>query len=188
MRRRRRVVRPPSVTRILEELRGDVWDARLHFDIYRIYKHPSSRAKYWPAIITYENFFSTSLRAQFVAMVAALGRVFDNDPRNISMATLFNADPSFERVGSAKLANARDLWKRKAKSLRHQIVAHHAANTSAKEAFKRASVTLDDIDDLISACEGLVEVWTRRAGCHVHLASGTKGDTLALLDALCSNP
>lgn len=180
------MISPPSVSKILEELRSDVWDARLHFDIYRIYKHPSSRAKYWSVIITYGNFFSTSLRAEFVAMVAALGRVFDNDPRNISMETLFKADSKFQHIGATGLAKARDLWKSKARSLRHQIVAHHAANTTAQEAFKRASITLDDIDELISVCERLVDLWTRHAGCHVHLASSTKGDTLALLEALRS--
>jgi len=178
------MIGPLSVSKILEELRSDVWDARLHFDIYRIYKHSSSRAKYWPAIITYGNFFSTSLRANFVAMVAALGRVFDNDPRNISMETLFKAEPKFQRIDAVGLAKARDLWKRKARSLRHQIVAHHAANTTPQEAFKRASITLDDIDELISMCERLMDVWTKHAGCHVHLLSSSKGDTLALLEAL----
>ena len=131
-----------SIPKILEEIRNDLWDARLHFDIYRIYRHRDSRAKYWSAILRYEHFFSTSLRAQFVAMVAALGRVFDNDPRNISIETLLRIDPTFEKLDPAGLKKARQLWRSKAKSLRHQIVAHHAGSTTAQEAFNWASYYL----------------------------------------------
>jgi hypothetical protein len=173
-----------SVQKILEELRNDVYDARLHFEIYRIYKERGTRTKYWPAIIRYENFFATSLRAQFVATFAALGRAFDKDERNVSIATLFKKDPSYQRIDPASLSRAKQLWTQKAKTLRHEVVAHHATAPSPSEAFKRAAISLDDIEELISLCEGLIDAWRKLAGCHVHCVSSSKSDTLALLESL----
>jgi hypothetical protein len=173
-----------GVQKILEELRNDVHDARLHFEVYRIYKESGTRQKYWPAIIRFEKFFATSLRAQFVATFAALGRVFDKDERNVSIATLFKADPSYEQIVPASLSRAKQLWSQKAKTLRHEVVAHHATAPSPGEAFKRAAISLDNIEELISVCEGLLDAWTKRAGCHVHFLSSSKLDTIALLESL----
>lgn len=173
----------PTANEILEGIRNDV----LNFDIYRIYRRPDSRTKYWPVIITYGNFFSTSLRAQFAAMVAALGRVFDNDSRNISIETLLKAEPNLQKVDPGNLVKARDLWKLKAKTLRHQIVAHHAGFVSPQEVFKRENISLDDIEELISVCEKLVDAWTRHAGCHVDILENVESDTFAMLEALRSS-
>jgi len=117
-------------------------------------------------------------------MVVALGRLFDNDPRNVSIRTLIRAAPEFEQIESGKLSRAEGIWKRNAKTLRDQIVAHHAGNTTVQESFRRANIRLHDIEQLISLCENLVDAWTRHAGCHVHILSGSETDTLALLDAL----
>jgi hypothetical protein len=124
------------------------------------------------------------LRAQFVAWVAALGRVFDNDKRNLSIKTLLRAAPQFEEIETVKLETAKNLWKKHAKNLRHQIVAHNAGSTPPQEVLKRANVTLDDIEKLIKLCEDLLDAWTQHAECHMHILSSSKADTLALLDAL----
>jgi hypothetical protein len=161
-----------------------VLEARLNFDIYRIYKDADSRKKYWPAIISYGNFFSTSLRAHFDAMVAALGRVFDNDSRNVSIETILKTAPSFQTIESAELASAKALWRQNARNLRNEMVAHHAAKLTAKEVIERANITLDDIERLISSCEKLLDAWTKQAGCYFQILSGSKADTQAMLDML----
>jgi hypothetical protein len=173
-----------SAAELLEGIRNDVLDARLNFDVYRIYKHTDTRRKYWSVRLSYEAFFATSLRAHFVAMVAALGRLFDADPKSVSLETLLKICPQFEKVEAAKLALARASWKKHAMTLRHQMVAHRAATTTAAEAFKRAQITLADIDELITLCEELVTAWSKAAGCHVNILSSSKGDTLALLDRM----
>jgi len=171
----------PTVTEILEGIREDVAEARLNFDVYRIYK--DNRAKYWSVILTYDAFFSVSLRAHFVAMVAALGRVFDKDQRNISIPSLLKADPAFENLDPT-LKKVDGFWYKNADALRHQFVAHHPGSRTAAQVFNVAGLTLYDIEDLISSCETLVDVWTRHARCHMHLLSDSKMDTLALLEAL----
>jgi hypothetical protein len=174
----------PSTRDLLDGIRNDLLQARLNFDIYRVCKQEDSRKRYWPVMITYENFFSTSLRAHFDATVAALGRVFDNDPRNVSIETLLKTAPSFQKIASGELASAKGLWQQNAKKLRHEMVAHHAAKITAQEVIKRANITLDDIERLISSCETLMDAWTKHAGCHVQILSGSKADTLAMLEAL----
>jgi hypothetical protein len=53
-----------------------------------------------------------------------------------------------------------------------------------KDALDIAEVELDDIENLISLCETLVNAWTKHAGCHLDLPPGSKADTTKMLDAL----
>jgi hypothetical protein len=169
---------------ILKGIRNDVLAARLNFDIFRIYKEPRTRAQYWRVLTTYQGFFATSILAHLDACVAALGRVFDNDPRNLCIKTLETHASVYATIEATTLMAARDLWTQKSRKLRNMIVAHHASAMTAKDALDIADVDLDDMERLISLCETLVDAWTRHAACYMDLSPASKADTTKMLDTL----
>lgn len=158
--------------------------ARQNFDIFRIYKEPGSRMQYWHVLTSYQGFFAISILAHLDACVAALGRVFDKDPRNFCIETLEDKAPEYSAIETGTLTAARGVWKQKCQKLRHMIVAHHAGAMTPQGALDIADVNLDDIEKLISLCETLVEAWTKHGGCNMNLSPASKADTTNMLDAL----
>jgi hypothetical protein len=174
----------PTIVDLIAGIRIDVIYARHHFQVYRTYVHRRSRQKYNEVLFVYGHFFKCSEDAHFVALMAALGRVFDKKRGNIGIAMLLDAEPELKKLEPRILACANALWEDNAIHIRHEFVAHRPSRTTVKETFERAEISLNKIGQLIGFCEKLVDVWSRKAGCHVHNRSSVKEDLIAVLDTL----
>jgi hypothetical protein len=124
------------------------------------------------------------LRGHFAAMVVALGRVFDNDPKNISIAGLLQAAPELKKVEEKKLVRARAIWKDQALHLRHEVVAHRPGSSTIENSFKRANISLNDIGRLIGLSRQLLDAWAKKRDCFSHNQSSVTPDLKALMDTL----
>jgi AbiU2 len=175
-----------SPTTLLKGIRDGVLEVRYNFDILQIYRSPKTRKQYWRVLTAYENFFSTGQRAHFIAMVVALGRVFDDNPKNVCIKALLDTAPDFEKIETNNLNSACGLWNGNVSNLRHAFAAHHGrpAPIMSMSVSMRASMTLARIERLIRLCETVVTAWMRHARCQVQILSGSKGHTLELLDQL----
>jgi hypothetical protein len=128
------------------------------------------------------------LRVHFAAMVVALGRVFDSDPKNISIEGLLQAAPDLEKVEEKKLARVRKIWKDHALHLRHEVVAHRPGSSTIEDSFKRANICLNDIGRLIGLSRQLLDTWARKLDCFSHNQSSVKPDLKAVMDTLLRAP
>jgi hypothetical protein len=169
---------------LLMEVRNDLIEARHHFEVYRTYMHKRTLDKYGELFLVFRDFLNCDRRAHFAAMVVGLGRVFDANPRNISIAAVLRAAPDLEKVEKEKLARVEKLWKDKALHLRHEVVAHRPGSTTIEDSFKRANISSSDIGRLIGLCRQLIDAWARKLNCFSHNQSSVKPDLNAIMDTL----
>jgi len=173
-----------STPDLLTEVRNDVIEAHHHFEVYRTYMHKRTRGRYQELFLVYGDFFACGLRGHFAAMIVGLGRVFDTDQRNISIAALLKAAPDLEKVEEKKLARVRKIWKDHALHLRHEVVAHRHVGTTIEDSFKRAKISLSKIGILIGLCRQLLDAWARKLNCFSHNQSSVKPDLMNVMDTL----
>jgi AbiU2 len=119
-------------------------------------------------------------------MVIALGRVFDSNKRNVSIAGLLKAEPDLEKVEKNRLERVQRLWKEHACHLRHEVVAHRSGTDTIEDAFKCANISLNDIGELIGLSRQLLDAWARipNLNCFSHNHSSVKPDLKYLLGTL----
>jgi HEPN superfamily AbiU2-like protein len=177
---RRKITTPDLLT----EVRNDLIEARHHFEVYRTYMHKRTQKKYRELFLVYRDFFMCGLRGHFAAMVVALGRVFDSDPKNIGIAGLLQTAPDLEKVEEKKLARVRKIWKDQALHLRHEVVAHRPGSSTIEDSFKRANICLNDIGRLIGLSRQLLDTWANKTGCFSHNQSSVTPDLKAVMDTL----
>lgn len=173
-----------NIAELVTEVRNDLIDAQHQFEVYRTYKHKRTREKYHELFLVYGDFFACGLRAHFAAMMVAIGRVFDSDPKNISIAGILKAAPELESVEAQKLAHVRKIGDEHAIHLRHQVVAHRSGNSTVEAAFQRANTTLNDLGNLLGLSRQLVDAWARKLDCFSHNQFSVMPDLTAVMDTL----
>jgi hypothetical protein len=173
-----------STPDLLTEVRNDLIDASQHFEMYRTYMHRRTRQKYRELFLVYGDFFSCGLRGHFAAMVVALGRVFDRDPKNISIAGVLQAKPDLRNVEAKKLERVLTIWADHAMHLRHAVVAHRPGTSTIEDSFKRANISLNDIGRLIGLSRQLIDTWARKLDCFSHNQHSVKPDLAAVMETL----
>lgn len=173
-----------STPDLLTEVRNDVIEARHHFEVYRTYMHKRTQGKYRELFVVYGDFFACGRRGHFAAMIVALGRVFDTNPSNISIAAVLKAAPDLEKVEETKLTRVRKIWEDHALHLRHEVVAHRHVGTTIEDSFKRAKISLSKIGILVGLCRELLDAWARKLNCFSHNQSSVKPDLMNVMDTL----
>ena len=151
---------------------------------YRTYKLKDTREKYHELFLTYGHFFACGIRAHFAAMVVSLGRVFDTDPKNSCIAGILKAAPELEQVELETRLRIQKMWDDHALHLRHEVVAHRSGSSTIEDAFKRANISLNDLETLIALSRQLLDAWARKRDCFSHNLSSVMPDLTALMNML----
>jgi len=175
----------------VRELRNAVIVAELNYEIWWIYKEKQNRKRFVDILNAYPLFFQTSLHAHFVAMIAALYRLFEtrNDTINIPQLVGF-----FENEGSfphkeiqrfkSEIKKIKPLWT-KVSILRNNLFGHKSNALDNDDIWKKARVTPNDFKKLIDESKRVINeitsVWDRSG--HAFNISATI-DTLELLEDL----
>ena len=142
-----------------EDLYQDLMRAWRNYDIWWVYKSAGTRPLYEEVINRFGWFFEASIHAHFVAMVMALSRLFDRDPKSVSLPTMASArvteGHAFKRVSQ--------LWG-KLKIVRDKAIAHRDARLNWEQAFKSADMKYDDVYKLLEGTTQLVNDVLRTKG------------------------
>jgi AbiU2 len=176
-----------SIADLITWIRHDLVAARNHFEVYRTYMLKETREKYRGvlAVSAYATFFKLDLAAHFSAMMVTLGRVFDENPKNIGIPALVQAAPRLAQIAIEQQNRAWELWRsRKIMLLRHQVVAHRSSRTNVADTFKRVGTSLNELNELIGTSEQLLETWSREEDCHVIMPTNLKNELTYLLETL----
>ena len=174
-----------SVEQFLEELRQTATVACLNHEIWWVYKHQETRAKYIGAMNRFNPHFHTALHAHFVATIVALYRLYEtrNDTYNVprlmaALDTELGQDP-------AAMSAAKDLYQTEIKPLwikvsilRNNAFGHRSTEMSVEQAFQQANVTPDQLAELIQKTKELLNNlsygWNRsRHAFNVHAREAT---------------
>jgi hypothetical protein len=177
----RRAISTPD---LLTEVRNDLIEARHHFEVSRTYMHKRTRQKYRELFLVYRDFFRCGLLGHFAAMVIALGRVFDSNPKNIGLACVLQAAPNLQNIEGEKLRRVRTIWHEHAIHLRHEVVAHRPSASTIEDSLKRANISLNDIGKFITLSRQLIDAWARHLHCFSHNQSSVKPDLTAVMETL----
>ena len=121
-----------------------------HYNVWYIYKH--DRPKYVDVMNRYLGFFSTSISAQFTAMLLTLAKTLDK--KNISIYSLVKSAETHNFLKSTELAEVKtklngikELVGRMQLLRSNQFA--HLGNLDSVNAFKRAGLSLKDFKKLI---------------------------------------
>ncbi len=182
-----------DISNYVEELRLTMIGAGLNYDIWRVYTNPDTRKEYLRTMNRYPLFFTNSIHAHFVAMLVALYRVYETRPDTYNIPALLKhvqTEKILPEHVVAKLQKkyeeAQPLWK-KVSILRNNAFAHKTVKRTYDEIFKRASVTPDELRDLIKDTKALLNEFTHawKKDFHAFNLNATD-DTKALLEDLKS--
>lgn len=77
------------------------------------------------------------------------------------------------------------IWdEEKIQVLRHQIVAHRSSSATIEQIFELVKPSLNKFRELIELLDQLIDAWSRKAKCHVHIHSRMERDIISVLNAL----
>lgn len=180
-----------QIEQYIEELRHACVAARLNYEIWWLYKEKESRKRFGSTLNDYPLFFQTSLHANFVAMIIALYRLFENRRDTVNLPELIKllkkdgsiAQTNLKKFGS-EIMQTKVLWK-KVSILRNNLFGHKANALDNDEIWKKASVTPNQFRDLINDCQRILNMVTStlNRNSHAFNLSATR-DTKKLLEDL----
>lgn len=175
----------------IKELQDAAIAAGLHYDIWWALKSKDTRPKYIDVMNRYVTYFRASISAHFVAMLVALYRLYETRKDTHNFPTLLErleADGSLPKVDvdslRAQHARAKPLWV-KVSILRNEVFGHRSLDLDTSAAFAKASVTGDELKELVDITKAMLNELTLklRDSTHAFNVSGTR-DTMAILEAL----
>jgi len=181
-----------QVDEYIDELQHTVIVAGLNYDIWWIYREKKSREKFEDVMNHYVEFFATSIHAHFVALLAALYRIYETRPDTINLPRLFellSAEGVLSEADIAELRKsyeaAKPLWV-KVSVLRNEQFMHRANKLDGEEgAFKKARITGNDFKHLVKITRELLNKITHKRSRSIHAFNLTAThDTVRLLSDL----
>lgn len=145
--------------------------ARIFFDIWWFYESADTRRKVSGTMNEYSEFFRFDSHAHFAAFVVHVAMLFEKRHDTVNLSSLVReaeASRSFPAVTVAQaeqlLSHARPLVEKVA-ILRSNLFAHRSNSLSYADAFRKASVSADELRDL-----------TDRSLTIVNLLLGARGE------------
>ncbi len=140
----------------LQEVAYRIKFAIMDYRIWRIYTEPGDRAKYLEVLRRYNSFFSTSLRAHFLAVIITLYSLYETRRDSISLSRLVQDTPDDKLRHELQpiLDEARSIW-RKIAILRNEVFAH-LSDTDCETKLADAKLSPNEIERLIELSKHLV--------------------------------
>jgi len=166
--------------------------SQCHFQIWWVLKNETDRKRFVRTMNSYLYFFSPAISAHFVALVTALFIFHDSDERSVGIPVLLQ---SWEKSGKIDRANADGLRCRigqlepllkKLRFIRHKVIAHRSRSPTYNEAFRKASLTPDNLQELLTQTCAILHDLGRLIGEDVPTSfiGSPDGDTRQLLEDL----
>lgn len=124
--------------------------ARIFFDLWWIYESSQTRPKYLPAMNRYPEFFRFDSHAQEVAYTIYLCHIFEDDSKTLNIPNVVKEakarglSAGYITVAEKALKDGLPIWK-KLVIIRSNLFAHRSASLSYSGAFKKASITPNEI-------------------------------------------
>ena len=154
----------------IERLFNSVRRARLHLDIWYVFKNQGDRTKYTDVMNDYEWFFRPSLGAHFNAMVMEIGTLLDSRRKCVSIYKVvreMRKRSKFTKEAEMKLREKLKIVKPlldKVLKIRHNVIAHMSAETDPYSAFEKASISANMFRNLINTIGEILELVGKSAG------------------------
>jgi hypothetical protein len=147
--------KPIPLAEYVDDLRQTVTLASMNFDVWWTYKQRRDRARFVDVLNDYPLFFQTSLHAHFVAMIAALYRLYETRTDTFNLPQLLGRIEREKAVENRSLAGiktrfraARKAWV-KVSVLRNNAFGHRSNRQSVTDVFGVAKVTPNELRGLI---------------------------------------
>jgi|SRR5690554_4285712 len=180
-----------EIKEYLEALRNMVQEARLHHEVWWIYKSTETRPKYLDVMNRHLMFFWASIQAHMIGIVTSLYMLYETrkDTRNIPtfMARLKESgllEESSIRELEALCAQARPLWI-KVSILRNNVYAHKSSKHTINDAFELAGVSSDEMIELIDISEKILQkIGAEVLDTHYVFNLSSRRSTIGMLDSL----
>jgi hypothetical protein len=140
----------------------------------------------------YHIFFATGIHAHFVAMIAALYRIYEtrNDTHNFKTLLAAIADWASAEATQEfqqRFEILKPIWV-KVSRLRNEAFGHRSAGARIKDIFAAVQVTPDEFRQLIVGTQELLNAISLAYDNSAHaFNTGAREDTLRLLEDLKSN-
>jgi hypothetical protein len=161
------------------------------FDIWWLYNGANTRPDIMATMNQYSEFFRFDDHAHFVSFIVHIAALFDNRRDTISLPRLVREAQSSTRIPATTVDCARPMLTRalslsgKVAILRHNLFAHRSASLSYGDAFRQASVTVDELRELTETAMDLVNQLLVALGEPEQLHhTFPRDDAVRLLDAL----
>ena len=181
-----------QVDTCINELRHAVIVAGLNYDVWWVYKEKVSREKFVDVMNDYLEFFSISIHAHFVALLAALYYIYEKRTDTINVPKLFELLSVEGVLSETDIAESKQLYEAakplwvKVSILRNEQFMHRASKLDEEDgAFRKANITPDDFKRLIDITRELLNEVTDRRDSDVHAFNlSAEQDIVRLLDDL----
>lgn len=145
-------VKQPSqnFTKQLEALKQHISHAEMHFQIWRIYKQ--DREKYVDTMNVYLQFFRASISAHFIAMILALAKIHENNPKTCNFHRLLRSidDDQLQKELNGLYKTKLESPLKKISLLRNNIFAHKNEKNEDQDYFRDAKISINEIKKVIA--------------------------------------
>lgn len=178
-----------TIDAYISELRETVVAAGLNYDVWWALRGPDTAPKYQKEMQRHNLFFSTSARANLVAALVALYRIYEGrrDSYNIpGLIKLLRGRFSEKELRDIEALNsqAKPIWV-KVCILRNKVFGHRAKSHTIEEAFSEAGVTPNDIVRLLDITRKFLNKVSLAHDKTTHAFNlEAQGDTVRLLKEL----
>ncbi len=147
--------------KILNDLLESINAAKAHYQIWWVISN-EARPNFAQTMNQFADFFIVTLDAHFNSMVLNLTHLFDQGADSSTLLNYLNKDQA--TFSPNELKTLKDRVKSLflvaepiCKMIRNKAVAHKDAKLSEKEIFQNASITPNQIHDLIFSCANLID-------------------------------
>jgi hypothetical protein len=184
-------MRPAYIDHYVRSLQDTAVVAELNYEVWWIYKSADTRPKYLASMNRYVGFFQASIHAHFVANIIALYRLYEDRRDSINVNRVVRLLPP-EKRGKLppefedRMQRAKTIWK-KISIVRNDCFGHLNGEVSVSESFKRAGLTPNEMRELMSLTQDILNDITRVWNNSVHAFNlDARSDTIRLLEDLNS--
>lgn len=181
-----------QIDKCISELRHAVIVAGLNYDVWWVYKEKGSRERFVDVMNDYVDFFSISIHAHFVALLAALYYIYETRTDTVNVPRLLELLSAEGILSQTDIAETKELYETakplwvKVSILRNEQFMHRASKLSAEDgAFKKANIAPDDFKRLIKLTRELLNKVTHKRDRDTHAFNlNAAQDTVRLLEDL----
>lgn len=180
---------PSQISDHLYELRQAATYAALNYEVWWVYKSSDARPRYVDTMNRYNIHFATAIHAHFVAMIAALYRIYETRGDTHNFKTLLSAiarshGPASISPFQSQFRNLKPIWLKVAR-LRNEAFGHRSSSASIQEVFASVQVTPNEFRGLIEGTRKLLNSISSQFDSSTHaFNTGAREDTMRLLEDL----
>ena len=156
-----------SLTEQLPDILDELRETQQFFSVWRAFTNVANHVTFEPTMKQYPLFFDSVVRAHLSALIVALYRIYDGDPRSRSLRQLYEGAKSLNILEGQVIEKTSrldseigDIWK-KVCILRSNVFGHRSARLSPEKAFDKAGLSPDELAAMIKLSQRLFN-WISR--------------------------